>query len=128
MNLWAIESTCYGTTSKGYLRNGVALPEKGKNFVVYSELAQSLGRTYVHSNVKEIILGAYSRLEKSHPDKVYKYGETGFITGGQFRPHKTHLRRGRYHMPVSHQGRGRVDRKIETENIPVNTSFNKIIM
>ncbi|MCW8879136.1 MAG: penicillin-insensitive murein endopeptidase [Kangiellaceae bacterium] len=84
------QSTCYGTTSKGRLESGVELPPKGKNFVAYSEVARTLGRTYVHSIVRKIIVDAYQSLEKEQPNKVYKYAETGFRQGGQFKPHKTH--------------------------------------
>lgn len=84
------ESTCYGTTSKGRLENGVALPSEGRNFVSYSRLARSLGRNYVHSTVRDVFLEAYRSLEKDRPGKIYKYAETGFKEGGQFKPHKTH--------------------------------------
>ncbi|WP_324612857.1 penicillin-insensitive murein endopeptidase [Ferrimonas aestuarii] len=53
-------------------------------------MARLAGRTYVHSEVKDIIVSAYKDLEKEQPDKVYKYAETGFEDGGRFRPHKTH--------------------------------------
>jgi penicillin-insensitive murein endopeptidase len=36
------------------------------------------------------MLAAYKDLEKDQPTKVYKYAETGFEEGGQFKPHKTH--------------------------------------
>jgi penicillin-insensitive murein endopeptidase len=84
------ESTCYGTTSNGRLENGVKLPSSGDNFISYSTVAQISGRTYVHSTVKEIIISAYKDLEKEQPGKIYKYAETGFQEGGQFKPHKTH--------------------------------------
>ncbi|PKF81673.1 replication initiation protein [Vibrio sp. vnigr-6D03] len=83
-------STCYGTTSNGYLENGVKLPLYGENFESYSLLASAAGRTYVHSAVSEIMLSAYQNLLKSHPDKIFKYAETGFEEGGEFSPHKTH--------------------------------------
>lgn len=86
----AAESTCYGTPSNGYLENGVKLPSSGKNFVSYSTAAALLGRTYVHSEVKKIVLAAYKYLESEQPGKVFKYAETGFKEGGQFKPHKTH--------------------------------------
>lgn len=88
--VWAAESTCHGTTSNGHLENGVQLPRSGPNFVTYSDVARTAGRTYVHSEVKEIILAAYKSLEQEQPSKVYKYAETGFKNGGQFKPHKTH--------------------------------------
>ncbi len=86
----AVESTCYGTTSNGRLENGVKLPSKGKNYVGYSLIAETAGRTYVHSKVSEVVVDAYEYLETDQPSKVYKYAETGFKSGGQFKPHKTH--------------------------------------
>ncbi|MCG7563262.1 penicillin-insensitive murein endopeptidase [Pseudoalteromonas sp. McH1-42] len=83
-------STCYGTTGQGSLKGAVELPKAGNNFVGYSALARLAGRTYVHSEVYEIVTASYQVLEKTHPDKVYKYAETGFAEGGRFRPHKTH--------------------------------------
>ena len=56
----------------------------------YSSIARLAGRTYVHSEVRDIVVSAYVQLEKEQPDKVYKYAETGFKEGGQFKPHKTH--------------------------------------
>ncbi|WP_196137637.1 penicillin-insensitive murein endopeptidase [Aliikangiella sp. G2MR2-5] len=84
------ESVCYGSTSNGRLENGVKLPSSGNNFVSYSSIGNLSGRTYVHAKVREIILMAYQTLETEHPDKVYKYAETGFEEGGRFKPHKTH--------------------------------------
>lgn len=86
----SVESTCYGSTSNGYLVNGVKLPAKGNNYISYSVVANKLGRTYVHSKVRKIIVDSYKNLEKELPDKVYKYAETGFEKGGRFKPHKTH--------------------------------------
>ncbi|MCK4709372.1 MAG: penicillin-insensitive murein endopeptidase, partial [Gammaproteobacteria bacterium] len=53
-------------------------------------IAQLAGRTFVHSTVKDIILSVYKKLEIEQPSKVFKYAETGFREGGQFKPHKTH--------------------------------------
>ena len=86
----ATESQCYGTTDNGRLVNGVALPLSGENFVSYSYLASQLGRTYVHSTVKTIMLDSYAALTVSLPEIKYKYAETGFKDGGEFSPHKTH--------------------------------------
>lgn len=83
-------STCYGTTSNGRLENGVQLPPDGSNFEGYSTIARMAGRTYVHSEVEAIILDSFAALEKEYPRKVFKYAETGFETGGEFKPHKTH--------------------------------------
>ena len=86
----AKESICYGTTSKGRLENGIALPSSGANYVGYSTIARLAGRTYVHTQVEDIIVNAYKSLEIEQPNKVFKYAETGFEEGGQFKPHKTH--------------------------------------
>ena len=86
----ALESICYGTTSNGKLEHSVQLPDSGKNYKSYSQAAALLGRTYVHSKVNEIIIAAYQFLEKEQTGKVYKYAETGFKEGGNFKPHKTH--------------------------------------
>jgi penicillin-insensitive murein endopeptidase len=86
----AESSSCFGTTSNGYIQNSVKLPSKGKNFLSYSSIANLAGRTYVHSKVRDIIITAYKELEMEQPTKVYKYAETGFKKGGWFKPHKTH--------------------------------------
>jgi len=89
-NLSIADSTCFGETKNGRLENGVQLPTSGENFVTYSYLAASMGRTYVHSTVAEIVTAAYTELAATHPKKVYKYAETGFAEGARFKPHKTH--------------------------------------
>jgi penicillin-insensitive murein endopeptidase len=86
----ATESTCFGTVSNGRLENGVRLPVSGPNFSSYSSLAANLGRTYVHSKVLEVVVAAYSALEKSAPRTVFVYGEAGWASGGRIRPHRTH--------------------------------------
>ncbi|WP_256389852.1 penicillin-insensitive murein endopeptidase [Vibrio vulnificus] len=88
--LSASESICFGTTSNGRLEDGVQLPSSGKNFTSYSLLAELAGRTYVHSTVYDIVVSSYKQLSDELPEKVYKYAETGFESGGRFRPHKTH--------------------------------------
>ena len=85
-----VESVCYGTTANGRLKNGVALPSRGSNFGSYSALGGILGRTYVHSRVRDVIVSSFKALEISRPETVYVYGETGKKSGGPFKPHKTH--------------------------------------
>ena len=86
----AADSVCFGTVSNGRLENGVQLPSEGKNFTPYSTLGVTLGRTYVHSKVSDIVLAAYRELQQSAPAKVFVYGETGWSSGGLIRPHRTH--------------------------------------
>ncbi len=83
-------SVCYGTTRNGRLEGGVRLPTEGPNFVSYGMLPEQAGRTYVHSEVRDVIVDAYRMLERDQPGKVFKYAETGFREGGPFKPHKTH--------------------------------------
>lgn len=83
-------STCYGTTSNGALENGWKLPADGQNFSAYSLVGSLAGRTFVHSDVHAVVIESYAALARSMPDKIYVYGETGKMTGGEFRPHKTH--------------------------------------
>lgn len=86
----AAQSVCYGTTAHGRLEGGVKLPSEGPNFVSYSGLAATLGRTHVHSKVRDIVVAAYAKLQKTLPGTVFVYGETGWASGGRFRPHRTH--------------------------------------
>jgi len=113
------ESTCYGTTSKGRLEKGVKLPSYGNNYLSYSALAGILGRTYVHSAVRKIVVESFALLEKEQPSKVFKYAESGLRKGGPFKPHKTHQNglSVDFTVPV-------VNRKGESLYLPTNL-FNK---
>lgn len=86
----AAESICYGTVGNGRLQNAVPLPSSGDNFSPYSSAAHLLGRTYVHSKVAEVVVASYAALAKNAPGKVFVYGESGWASGGRFRPHHTH--------------------------------------
>ncbi len=86
----AAESICYGTPSNGRLEHGVQLSESGANFEPYSSVGVSLGRTYVHSKVANVVSAAYSALTRSAPGVQFVYGESGWEHGGRIRPHRTH--------------------------------------
>ncbi len=83
-------SQCYGRPGQGRLDNGVRLPLEGDNFSAYSRRAVAAGRTYVHHQVADIIVGAYAKLAGDKVVARYVYGETGLASGGPFKPHKTH--------------------------------------
>ncbi len=83
-------SRCLGTIERGRLERGVSLPLGGNNFGAYSVAGWGIGRAYVHSTVRQILLDAYAALESAAPGKVFVYGETGWPEGGRFKPHKTH--------------------------------------
>lgn len=87
---YAAESTCFGSPSNGRLEGGVSLPKNGSNFHSYSSLGYLLRRTYVHSAVNAIVVATYGELQQQLPGKVFVYGETGWPSGGSFKPHKTH--------------------------------------
>jgi len=83
-------SVCIGTPEHGSLRNGCKLPVSGANFTSYSRLGPISGRTYVHCTVAAILTSAYAEVARLHPELRFVYGETGFASGGPFKPHKTH--------------------------------------
>lgn len=86
----AASSVCYGTTANGALEKGCKLPYDGGNFRAYSRAGSLLGRTYVHCKVAGVITAAYGKLGQQLSDRFFVYGETGWASGGSFRPHKTH--------------------------------------
>jgi len=86
----AEQSICFGSSARGKIIRAVKLPWAGKNYTNYSTIAVLAGRTYVHSQVKKILVQTYKKLAAQRPSTVYLYAETGFYQGGRFRPHKTH--------------------------------------
>ena len=83
-------SKSVGTPSKGKLINGKRLPNSGINFTAYSRLGTLLGRNAVHKNLRDLILAGYKQIAEKYPGYLYVYGETGWVSGGNFYPHKTH--------------------------------------
>lgn len=86
----AAQSTCFGSTSAGRLENACKLPFSGDNFTSYSRALSLAGRTYVHCDVKRVLVDAYDSLASDEASWVFVYGETGKKKGGEFKPHKTH--------------------------------------
>ncbi|MEP7155547.1 MAG: penicillin-insensitive murein endopeptidase [Betaproteobacteria bacterium] len=84
------ESICFGTTANGKLEGAVRLPPEGNNFSAYSDAGASIGRTYVHGKVAAIVTAAYRALESASPGTRFVYGETGWKSGGSFKPHRSH--------------------------------------
>jgi len=84
------QSQCFGTVSSGRIERSVKLPASGANFSAYSRVAAAAGRTYVHSTVRDVVVAAYAGLASSSPSATFVYGETGWSSGGRFRPHRTH--------------------------------------
>lgn len=86
----AAESQCFGSVANGRLEGGVKLPASGANFEAYSSVGWAAGRTYVHSKVAEVILASYGALAARKDGVRFVYGETGWESGGRFKPHRTH--------------------------------------
>ena len=84
------QSTCHGTVANGRLEGGVPLPPSGPNFASYSSLAEAVGRTHVHSTVRDIVIDAYQAMQVQSPGTTFVYGETGWRQGGRIKPHRTH--------------------------------------
>src|SRR5690242_18329972 len=78
-----LPSVCYGDALHGRLERGRRLPYSGENYRAYSMLGFGLGRTYVHSIVRDVMLDAYAELAKSHPELRFIYGESSWPTGGR---------------------------------------------
>lgn len=79
-----------GSSAAGSLSHGRRLPCRGENFASYSWPACLLGRNSVHSELREIIIGAYRDLAAERPEVRFVYGEMAWPRGGNFWPHKTH--------------------------------------
>ncbi|GAB5536458.1 MAG: hypothetical protein Rubg2KO_27070 [Rubricoccaceae bacterium] len=83
-------SESVGETNNGSLMNGKRLPSSGDGFATYSRLGSFLGRTATHQRVRDAMLDAYAVVHAERPEVTLIYGETGWPSGGRFRPHRTH--------------------------------------
>jgi penicillin-insensitive murein endopeptidase len=83
-------SICHGDVVSGRLERGRRLLYSGENYRAYSFLGFLLGRTFLHSAVRDSMSDAYAELSKSHPDLRFVYGESSWAWGGSFWPHKSH--------------------------------------
>lgn len=86
----ATPSRAHGSTASGSIEFGKRFPTSGPNFTTYSRFGALLGRTSVHSTVRDILLASFSRMHSMRPTTEFVLGETGWPSGGPFPPHKTH--------------------------------------
>lgn len=95
-------SVCRGNAVYGSLENGRRLPYSGDNYRAYSFTLFALGRTFVHSAVRDAMRDAYAEVYKSRPELRFVYAETGWPWGGRFAPHRTHANGTSvdFHVPV----------------------------
>lgn len=82
-------SRCFGGDARGRLTDGRRLAYSGDNYRAYSLAGFLLGRTFVHSAVRDTIRDAYAELARSRPDLRFVYAESGWPNGGRFAPHQT---------------------------------------
>ncbi len=83
-------SQSLGMVSNGSLKNGKLMPFSGKNFQYFDTSSYTMGRAFVHSKVREIVLLTYEAMEKETPDHRYFLMETSNEKGGKLDPHHTH--------------------------------------
>jgi penicillin-insensitive murein endopeptidase len=83
-------SVCHGNVVHGSLERGRRLPYSGDNFRAYGLFGFAIGRTFMHSAVRDTVRDAYAELAKSHPELRFVYAESGWPWGGRFWPHKSH--------------------------------------
>jgi len=74
-------SVSLGTTGDGRLVNGKRLPTSGANFRAYGRLPIAFGRNSLHGRVREVVLDAYGRVLKLHPDTEFVYAECSWPSG-----------------------------------------------
>ena len=79
-----------GSVGNGRIQNAKRLPFRGANFTTYSFPLYLAGRTFVHHQLKEAVLEAYAKCERTCPKTTFVIGETGSKHGGHFAPHRTH--------------------------------------
>lgn len=85
-----IPSQSKGKVYRGSLQQGKRMPYQGANFTGYSFLGYLGGRTFVHSDVRKVVLEAYAEMEQIAPQQHFVLMETGRRFGGRFSPHRTH--------------------------------------
>ncbi len=83
-------SRSHGTVAKGWLEHGRPLRPWGQGYATYSFLGAALGRQYVHAAVRDALEAAFAAANKREPRRTFVVGETGWPSGGGFRPHRTH--------------------------------------
>jgi penicillin-insensitive murein DD-endopeptidase len=119
---------CYGDSVSGRLERGARLSYSGDNYRAYSMLGFALGRTYVHSIVRDIMRDAYAELAKYRPDLRFIYGESGWATGGRFQPHRGHSNGTAvdFFVPVrSSGGQGDATVNLAVQSIGYATQFDR---
>lgn len=83
-------SKSIGQPSSGRLEHGHVLPPWGSGYRTYSLIGASLGRQYMHGNVRDTLLDAFAQRAREVKGLDHVVGESAVRTGGPFRGHRTH--------------------------------------
>ena len=83
-------SVSKGLVSKGTLLNGKLVPYSGLNFQYFDDQSYLMGRGFVHSSVKKILIDSYTELRSVSPNHRFYIMETSHKNGGELKPHETH--------------------------------------
>lgn len=83
-------SVSKGLVSNGSLINGKLLPYSGSNYQYFADNSYLMGRAFVHSSVKKILIDSYAVMEMINPNHRFYIMETSNKNGGKLDPHKTH--------------------------------------
>jgi penicillin-insensitive murein endopeptidase len=91
-----------GSSRKGARRRGSSEPSPmaasstltssavGLGYVTYSFLGSAAGRQYVDGRVRDALLATFSARSRAEGGRRFVMGETGWPSGGRFRPHRSH--------------------------------------
>ncbi len=84
-------SKSIGTVSNGKLQNGRRFPFRGENYRYFSRMSYAFfNRAWVHNQVLDICLEAYSEMNKLKPEQDFLLMESSNKNGGKMWPHRTH--------------------------------------
>lgn len=85
-----LPSQSLGSISNGSLQHGRLIPFSGKNYHYFDTLSYLSERAYMHENVLETVLDAYSNLDSLLPSRHFCVMECSHKDGGNLFPHRTH--------------------------------------
>lgn len=86
----SLPSRSIGSVSNGSLLNGTLIPFQGNNYRYFDSTSYLAGRCFMHQSLAQTVLGSYSALESSTPNRTFGIMECSNKHGGKLEPHRTH--------------------------------------
>jgi penicillin-insensitive murein endopeptidase len=83
-------SKVFGTVAHGRIEHAHVIPPWGPGFMTYSFLGSAVGRQYVDGRVRDALVAAFAARSRAEGGRTFVVGETGWPSGGTFRPHRSH--------------------------------------